>query len=275
MGGSSSSQTQTTKTMPPSWALGNLTQAAADSRDLYNRSKNDTIYQGQRVTDLSNPTTSAIGGLGNVAGNYTNPYLNGLATNPTSSASNLQGIASGNFIGNNQYYQNALQNTLNNVANTINSQFSGAGRYGSGAHSGVLANKLGQVATEALSNQYNRDVANNLAANAQIDQSNYNQLAGARNFYGGASDAYLNQLRGGTVLDENAQNKLNAAMQAFLEQRNLPHENLAKYLAETGATANGYGTSTSTTTSKQGGNFGRVLGGVLGMVTGLGQGFGL
>lgn len=269
--GGSSSQTQTSTSRPPAYSAAGFRKAAEDALALYNSGQGNQVYQGDRVADLSGQSNNAINGLNDVANQYrNNSYLNGIINNPTSSSQNLSGIADKNFIGNNPYFKENLQNTLNDVANSVNSQFSGAGRYGSGAHSGVLANKLGEVAANQFSQQYNRDVANNLAANQQIDQANMNQLAGANSYYNGQSAADLNLLQGGKYLDQNNQAKLTAEQEKWQEAVDNPHNRILRLLSELQAASNGYGTTTTVGESKQKGGFLQSLGGILGGLSGLG-----
>ncbi|EJF92646.1 tail fiber domain-containing protein [Bartonella tamiae] len=274
MGGSSSGKggqsksEQTQSSAPPSWAKPLFTTGATDALAAYNSGKGGNVYKGNRVADLSNQTQGAISGLQNAANNYNNSYLNGLATNPTSSSSNLSDMAAGKMIGNNAQFNEALQNTLNNTANTINSQMSGAGRYGSGAHSGVMSDKLGQAATSALSQQYNQDVANMMNANNMVDQSNINQLNSANSYYQGQSNAQRNALAGGSVIDQNNQNKLNADWQKWSEEDNRDWKRINLLLGAAQGSAGNYGTTTGTTTQTQGGNPLQSIGGAVS--TGLG-----
>ncbi|UXN06080.1 tail fiber domain-containing protein [Bartonella sp. HY761] len=257
MGGSTSKnskseqkQTESQTNAPPAWSQALFQQGASDALSAYQNGQGGNVYQGQRVADLSDTTKSAIDGLANSANNFDNDYLRQLMNNPTSSASNLTKMASGDLIGNNSAFNEALQNTLNNTATTINSQMAGAGRYGSGAHSGVLANNLGQVATSALSNQYNQDVKNMLTANSQIDSANQGQVAGAANYLGNESNAWRNALNGGQTLDDNAQAQVDADWQKWLEDDNRDWSRLNLLQnAATGFSGN-YGTSSGSSQSQ-------------------------
>ena len=168
------------KVRPPDWALPGFQDSTNEANRIYNERR------GSGLPGLSGGTNDAINGLGNNARDW---------GNPSSAENNLQDWANGSMIGNNQQFQQALQNQLNNVAGTINSQFAGAGRSGSGANSSVLGRELGNVATNALANQYNQDVQNQFRANQQIDQSQQGRLAGQGNAWG-------NALRGSGVQDK-------------------------------------------------------------------------
>lgn len=277
MGGSSkgssqqTTQNSTSTSAPPSWAKPLYTQGAADALNLYNSGQGGNVYQGQRVADLSGQTQSAASGLQDVANNYNNSYLNGLATNPTSSSSNLSNMANGSMIGNNTAFTQGLQNTLNNAATTINSQMSGAGRYGSGAHTGVMSNTLGQAATSAYANQYNQDVQNMMNANNQIDSANQSQLAGANNYYQGQSGAQKNALIGGQILDANAQSKLDAEREKWEDTDNQGWDRLGLLQSAANGFSGNYGTTSSVGTARKssGSGIGQSIAGGLGSVLGL------
>lgn len=272
MGKNTKSTQSTTQTnAPPPWAQGIFEQAAKDAMDFYNKGSGKAVYDGDRVAGLSDPTKNAINGLNNTVQNYENSYLNGLATGQNSTSKNLSEMASGQQIGNNPYFNDALQNALNKATNSINSSLAGAGRYGSGAHTGVLANELGGMATQALSQQYNQDVNNMMNANSLIDQANQNQLAGANNFFQGQGQANINALTGGSLIDANNQRHIDAEQQKWEQQNNLDWDHLNKLLAAGGASAGGYGTQTSTTPRQKVnpwqilGNAGSILGGWAGL----------
>lgn len=252
--GSKSEQQKTETSAPPEWAAPLFKTGAKDAMNLYNSGQGGNVYQGERVADLSDTTKNAINGLQNTVGNYGNSYLQGLASGPNVSAKNLANMAAGKMVGGNASFNQALQNTLDNTANTINSQMSGAGRYGSGAHSGVMSRQLGQTATGALSNQYNQDVQNMMNANQMIDSANNNQLAAASNYYQGQGNALLNALKGSTLLDQNSQQKLDAARQKWGEEDNRGWNRLAMLLGAAQGAAGNYGTTSAKQTAKQSGN---------------------
>lgn len=240
-GKSKGSSTQTSE--PPSWAKPLFTQSAKDAQSLYNSGQGGNVYQGDRVADLSGTTSGAVNGLSNAANMYNSDAVNKLATGDTSSATNLSNMANGSMIGNNTAFNEALQNTLSNTANTINSSMSGAGRYGSGAHTSVMSNQLGQVATNAMANQYNTDVSNMMNANNQIDSANLGKLSGLNSLYQGYSNAAGNQLAGGQVLDQNAQNKLDAERDKFAETDNQGWTRLGLLQSAAAGAAGNYGTT--------------------------------
>ncbi|MGU3399229.1 tail fiber domain-containing protein [Brucellaceae bacterium D45D] len=244
MGASKSKSSSSQTSEPPSWAKPLFTQSAKDAQSLYNSGEGGNVYQGQRVADLSGTTTGAINRLTGAADMYNSDAINRLAGGDTSSATNLADMASGAQIGNNTAFNDALQNTLDRTAGTINSSMSGAGRYGSGAHTGVMADRLGQVATKATADQYNRDVQNMMGANSQIDSANLGKLSGLNSLYQGYSNAAGNALAGGQILDQNAQAQLDADRDKFAETDNQGWTRLGLLQSAAAGAAGNYGTTT-------------------------------
>lgn len=274
MGGSSSKggkseQKKTETSAPPEWAAPLFKQGASDALNLYNSGQGGNVYQGQRVAELSQNTRNSINSLQDAAGNYGNNYLQGLAGGKNQSGQNLADMAAGNMVGANAQFNAALQNKLDNAATTINSQMSGAGRYGSGAHSSVMAKQLGETATNALSNQYNQDVQNMMNANKLVDSANYNQLAAANDYYQGQGNALLNALKASSILDQNSQQKLDAARQQWSEDDNRGWNRLAMLLNAAQGAAGNYGTTTAKQTTKQSNGLLDSLGKGVGIVSSL------
>ncbi len=170
--------------------INQLAQAGANTDTSGTRG----LFQDIGSAAVSNPYEDRLGNLAhnidtqdthaqNVSSGNFSGLLNSFGA-PTSAQTNLQGMANGSYLRNgNPYFNSALQGQLDQTANQVQSQFSGAGRYGSGANTGVLTNSLGNIRSGALSNQFNQDTQNMLAANTQIDQARQgmagNQLAAA------------------------------------------------------------------------------------------------
>jgi hypothetical protein len=178
------------------------------------------LYQGLGAAAVSNPFISQLGGtagqLGDVAGgvqdiaggsshigtggDYRDIY--GRAQAPSSAEGNLSDYASGKYLdpASNPYFSKALQDQLDNTASSVQSQFSGMGRYGSGANTGELTRQLGQLSTQAMSDQFSREQANQFAANQQIDAARnagiVNQLAAVSGQTGVEGQNIANRLSG-------------------------------------------------------------------------------
>ncbi|AQX20361.1 tail fiber domain-containing protein [Bartonella sp. WD16.2] len=237
-------QTTTQTNAPPIWAQGILQQASSDALDLYNQGIGGNVYEGDRHAGLSDATLNAIQGLGNAANQFNNPTINQWLNSPTQSQQNLSTMASGGWIGNNSKFNDALDNALSKTSDAVNQSMAGAGRYGSGAHTGVLTDELGALATNAAAQQYNQDVLNMMNANQMIDKATHNQINAANNFYQGQSNAQSNALKGGMVQDANNQHALDVEREKWMEQDNQAWNRLEQLLKVGTTAAGNYGTQT-------------------------------
>jgi len=258
-------QINTQTNTPPSWALPLYAQAAADAQELYRSGRGGNVYQGARVADLSQETNNAIDGLARTAAGFEDGDLVRRLQAAPQAAQNLGALATGGLRGagsQNSAFETALQNALNESATLINSRLSGAGRYGSGAHSQVLARELGNVAAQARADGYQRDVENQLAANAQIDRANQNQLGLVNDFLNGQREAYRAALAGGQVQDGVRQAKLEGEQQKWRENDNREWERLGQLLGVTNGLVGDYGTRSgqNQTASRRNPGLGETLG---------------
>jgi hypothetical protein len=79
-------------------------------------------------------------------------------------------VLSGKYMNGNPYIQSILQQLNSQVSNDVNSQFSLAGRYGSGAHTDVLSKNLANADSNLLYGNY-ADEMNRMGQSAQSAQS--------------------------------------------------------------------------------------------------------
>lgn len=264
----SSQQTTTNQYSPPDWAREMFKRFANDASGLYNSGQGGHAYGGQRVSDLSDLSKNAMGNMTALGAKFNNPYLNNILQGSTAAQSNLADLASGKMVGHNSDFQAALNNGLDGAASTINSQMSGAGRYGSGANNAVLANKLGNIASSAKALQYNQDVANMMNANGQIDRARLGQVNGAANLYGAQSNQLAGQLHGGAMQDKNNQDKLNANWQAWLDKDNQGWNRLQLLKDAMNAAAGRYGSNSSQRNVSSNESSSPGLGGILSKLIG-------
>jgi hypothetical protein len=111
---------------------------------------------------MSSPSLTTGSQFGQVAQN---------AAGPTSSATNLGGMASGADAGKNPYLLDMLNANDARIANRVNSTVAGMGRYGSGGHTDVLARSLAEADNPVLAQAYESDRNRMLSASGQIDSS--------------------------------------------------------------------------------------------------------
>lgn len=255
----STKTSSTSEAKPPAWATPLFTQSATEAQNAYNSGAGGNVYQGQTVAGLSGTTQAGINGVQSAAGAYGNTpnALTNVLTGPTSAGANLSDMASGKYLqSGNPYFNQALQGQLDDTANQVQSQFSGAGRYGSGANTNALTSQLGNIRSSALSNQFNQDSQNMLAANSQIDASRNNQqgtntnTASALNSWNqGAIGANQATIQAGQLQDQNYQSQLDANLTKFQAQDMEPWTRLGLLQSAAAGAAGNYGTNVQTTKS--------------------------
>lgn len=198
-------------------------------------------YTGQRYADINNTQNLGIG------------MVQDRALNGSQTMNNAEGMLN-NYINagdTNPYldsmYNNAAKNVTQNFNNTtlpgVNSTFSLAGRYGSGAHETALggaANMLGQnlsnMASSMYGNAYSQDRTNQL-----------NAIQQAPTFGNSAYQDASQLLNAGGLQQQNAQNNLDFGYQQFQNASDYPY----KQLQATGGVIQG--NMGSNTTSSGGG----------------------
>jgi len=138
----------------------------------------------------------------------------GLARNSAMQGnSTLQGMASGNYLGNgNPYLNDQLQQTRDNVLKDVSSQFTNSGRFGGGSYVDTAVGSLANAENSARFGQYNTDVSNMFNANSALDASNANALG-----YSG-------------LLDSKAKELTAANQQQWDATHNADFNQIAKYL---------------------------------------------
>lgn len=259
-----STTTSTQESKPPAWAQPLFEQSATEAQNLYNSGAGGNVFTGPTVADLSGTTMGGINALNNAGSNtntaQTRPLFQGLgaaATGPSYSEQNLGQIASGQ---DNPFFEQALQGQLGKTAAQVQSNFSGAGRYGSGANVGALTNELGNIRSSALSNQWNQNIQNQLAANGQMDAAKQtglglglqatNALAGQdqQQFQNALTGANA-RLQAGGLLDQQSQRQLNDQVNQWQALDNQDWNRLGLLQAAASGAAGNYGTQTGQSTS--------------------------
>ncbi|TGQ24066.1 hypothetical protein EN828_10465 [Mesorhizobium sp. M2D.F.Ca.ET.185.01.1.1] len=259
--GTSTSSTQTNS--PPAWAEPLFKQSASEAQNLYNAGVGGNTYQGSTVNPLSSTTLSGINQLATAGANtntaQTRPLFQGIgaaSVAPSYAEQNLQNMANGSYLQNgNPYFNSALQGQLDNTAAQVQSQFSGAGRYGSGADTNALTTQLGNIRSNALMNQFNNDTANMLSANSQLDSARNaglnRALTSTQDMANQDQQQYQNALTGanatmqaGQAIDTQGQKQLSDVINQFYANDNQPWNRLGLLQAAASGSAGNYGTQT-------------------------------
>lgn len=92
----------------------------------------------------------------------------------------LLNTANGGNLTGNPYLDQVLGRASSDTANAVNQQFSAAGRYGSGAHTSVLADRIGQQQTQARMGNYDNERRNQLNAAGMLYGAGQQGLDAAR-----------------------------------------------------------------------------------------------
>lgn len=210
---------------------------------------------------FSGDTRGGIAALGGLRPDAQNAVLGGLIdkTQAGYGVGNeaLMKTAGGGMLGGNPYLDEVLKTSSSRAADAVNGQFAGAGRYGSGAHTGVLADRLGGIETNARMQNYNTERTNQLNA-AGILNNDATRAAG----FAGQQDAATaqgvnNQIQSGALQDQMATAERTAPLNATQWMAGL-----AQPIAGLG------GSSSGTSTTKTPANIGGMIGG--GLMAGVG-----
>lgn len=192
-----------------------LEYGAQEAKNLY-QSALPSYYPDSTVVGFAPQQEMALRGMEQRA----------LAGSPITAAAqqNAANVLGGSFLmGGNPFLQQAIQNASQPTIDAVQSQFSAAGRLGSGANMDVLSRNVGQIAQNMAYSNYGDErqrqmqvlgMAPQLAAQ---DYADFNALAGV-----------------GDARRQQAQAELQDQVNRFNFEQNTPAEKLAKYMALVG-----------------------------------------
>jgi hypothetical protein len=243
-GGSPKPQTSTTSSGIDPSVLPYVTYGLEKAKNLYS-GEGPQYYQGQTYVGPSGQTTSALGSAEQIARGG-NPLVSG-------ALQQQQDVIGGQYLGANPYLEAALRpgqqsaiQAYNQAIGGTRSQASQAGRYGSGAQN-QLESLSQQNLANALTNQAGQAAYQNYAA----ERGMQNQAAQYAPTLSQARYQDVNQLMNLGQIGEGYQEKaLQADIDRYNYEQNLPYQQLANYSALIQGTPMG---QTSTTTSSGGG----------------------
>jgi len=243
-GGGSGGGTSTTTTGIDPSVKPYVTWGLDKAKNLYSQ-PGPAYFPGQTYVSPSSQTTSALGSAEQIARGG-NPLVSG-------ALQQQQDVVSGKYLGNNPYFNQALQGAgqaaTNQYFDAINAAQSGsarAGRYGSGAQENLfnragstlastLANKAGELAYTNYANE--RAMQNAAALNAPtLSQARYQDV---------------NQLLNlGQIGEDYQQKALQGDIDRYNYEQNLPYQQLANYSALIQGTPMGQTSQTTTSGGK-------------------------
>jgi len=217
MGGGTKTKSTSEQGSAQKWANPYAIDATKAIMDVYSANAPNLAAQSASANDFSQTLQSGYGAAGNV-GNAGQGYFNE--------------VMGGKYLSGNPYLQGMIDKTNRSVTDQANSQFTLGGRYGSGAHTGVLADSLAE------------------AQNALRYQD-----------YGSERDR-MGQAASGSVAADAAR----AQAQAQAAQNAIQQQQVAAQIPYTGTESLAsalnalFGGGTQTQTTKSGGGIGSILG---------------
>lgn len=191
-----------------------------------------TPYTDPRYTDFNSTQNAGLGMVQDRA-------MNGSAT-VDNAEQNLNQMIGG---GANPYLDAMYGRAAEKVTDSVNSNFSAAGRYGSGAQTDVLSQNLGDLATQVYGGAYENDQARRMQGISMAPQ--FGDLD-----YKDASQ----MLNAGQIMQDQDQKPMDFQYQQFQEQQNDPYKKLA---AMSGVFGSNLGGSSSTQSSQPSGGGGK------------------
>jgi hypothetical protein len=214
MGGQSSQQAQQQQNTSQNqvsnpWApaqglLGNILGNAQNLAQPQNLYANPT--QQAAITQLTNQGWQGnpwAGNIGNLTSNLFGGGGVGQFAQPIQQAMNQYQQAVSPYITNPGQMPPGMQDVLNTItsdtSNAINSEFAGAGRFGSGLNQQDLARGLSQGLAAPLLGQYNTNIQNALSTAQNLFG---NQLQGVQGLLGVNQQGLANQAQGATTADQ-------------------------------------------------------------------------
>jgi hypothetical protein len=188
---------------PTKQGLATLSAVAAGGNPLAQSSKD--VVQSQLSGAMAGNYNSLYNAAGGVNADVASQYQNlgnaaaqgygQLASNAVANATGLTNqYAALQSQFDNPHYQAAVQNQSDQIANDVQRQFSGLGRYGSAANTGALTDQLGKFREQAMSDQWNQNNQNQMAAVGAKAGLAQQALANQQSLYGAGAQTQMEAL---------------------------------------------------------------------------------
>lgn len=257
-GGSGGSTIQTTTQSNTPFNSSYLNYGFDQAKNLYQQGT-PQYFPGSTVVPFSNQTQQALNQTENLA-NQSSPIISG-------AQNNLGATLNGDFLsGGNPYFSQMMDKIGGDVRQRMDSQFAGAGRYGSGAHANATADALTQAAGTLGYQNYADERSKQMQAQA---------LAPSAYSLGFAPAQQLANV--GAAYEGQASSNLQDQINRYNFNQQAPYDNLSRYMAMVaGGNAGGQTVTQAPLYRNQASSaLGGALGGAaLGQMTGLGAGYG-
>lgn len=257
-GGSGGSTIQTTTTNNTPWNSSQLNDVFGQAKSQFNQGPYQ-FFPNSTVVPFSNQTNTALQNTEARAG-QASPIISG-------AQQSLGATLNGDYLnGGNPAFTGMMDRIGSDVRQRMDSQFSGAGRYGSGSHQAATAGALADAASSLAYQNYGDERTKMMQAQA---------LAPSTYSLGFAPDQMLAQV--GAAREGKAAEDLSDQIQRYNFNQAAPDEALRRYASL--VAGGNYGgqqvTQTPMYRNQAAGALGGALGGAaLGQMTGLGAGYG-
>lgn len=259
-GSNPSSVTTTTSTEPSEFIKPYYTQAINSAQELYENPNAPSFFPNNTYVDFAPETNTALQ-LASARAIQGNPLLG-------SSQQEINKILSGDYLDptSNPYAQSVYNQMAGDVTSQVNSQFTNAGRFGSGANQEILARSLGELGNKFYGDQYNQERSNMVNATQiapQLGEMDYNDIA------------KLQQI--GQEKESLEMAKLQDAIARYDYDQTQPYQKLNQYLGSLGAAVPSNTLSTQPVFRNTGAGLlsGAMSGAeIAGMIPGIGGGMG-
>lgn len=226
-GGQTTTNTSTSSPWGPSqdYLKGNMKTAS----DLSKAGTGFNPYTGPTVVPFSSQTQGALSGIQNLA----------QSGNPLASASmsNLQGILNGQgtvgqlqgLLGqsNQDAFNGVVDQQAGKLTDDINRSVNVAGRDGSMAHSGQIADQVGAFRSAMATNQFNQNIANQRGILGDIAGLQSNAISAAPGVYDQQYAPYERLAQVGAANEDLTQRQYQSAQDIFNQQQQAPWQRLA------------------------------------------------
>lgn len=267
---SGSNKTTTTGTTEPwSEAQPALELGLKDATNLYKSGTGFQPYTGSTVVPFADQTVAGMEGIqGNALNALSGPNAfdkgfdffggqfdnGGLSADQRGVADQYRNTASGaELLNTSPEFNNVLERVLGDARTGIDLSMSGAGRYGSGAHTDVLADTLGGVSSQARLGEYERQLGrmdNARTSLANLGQQGITNQFGAANALPAAWEARQSPMRDlmglGSMYEDLAGRTMADNMRIFNETQRAPLE-AVEWLNAIGSGAGSLGGTSSGT----------------------------
>jgi hypothetical protein len=173
-GSSPQNVTTTTSSEPSEFIRPYYTQAIDAAQELYENPDMPTFFPNNTYVDFAPETSTALQ-LATTRALQGNPLLG-------SSQQEINRVLQGDYLSptTNPYSQALFNQMAGDVTSQVQSQFSKAGRLGSGANQEILSRSLGELANKVYGDQYNQERERQFQATQlapQLGEMDFNDIA--------------------------------------------------------------------------------------------------